>query len=145
MSTSMENSAEFEVVEPSPDHHDDENRMYVSASTAGTPERIDETFEDINTLTTNERNARLIGRRIDLLSTPTSSIAPPQWKRGTILNFDKEKDVHLILFDGESTRKECVLSQVVFRLVETEEEWVDIGERTLLTLTSSGHEHPFWS
>jgi len=147
MSTSMENSIDFEVVEPSLDHHDDDNKMYVSASTVGdvSSQNVDSDHDEVMKLSSNERNARLIGRRIDVLVQQASPHVASQWQRGTIMNFDKGKDVHSVLIDGEKSRKEFKLGEVIFRLVETEEEWVDIGEKTMLEVSASGHEQSFWS
>jgi hypothetical protein len=142
----MENSIDFEVVEPSLDAHDDSNRMYVSTSTIGdtSPEEaVESEYDELLKLSSAERNARLIGRRVDILAHQASIHSAPQWMRGTILNFDKEKDVHWVLIDGEMTRREYKLNEVIFRLVETEEEWVDIGDRTVFNVSASGHEFIF--
>ena len=143
MSASLENSVDFEVVEPSFDHHDDDNRMYVSASTVGdtsSPANFDSEDDAVSKLSNSERNARLIGRRIDILTHQSTITTESQWHRGTILNYDKLKDVHLILMDGENIRKEYKLSEVIFRLVETEEEWVDVGDREMFNnVRENGH------
>jgi len=123
MSTSLESSLEFEVVEAHQHEEEDSNKMIVSSSSI--EEECD--LEEEN-LTSGEINARLIGRRIDILIDPVTNKSPAGWQRGTILHFDKNRDVHWILPDGESRRKEYKLGETIFRLVETEEEWVSVDE-----------------
>ena len=43
-------------------------------------------------------SAKLVGRRVDIL-------IQQAWVRGTILDFDREKDIHYVLHDGDTERK----------------------------------------